>query len=136
MGYDKPMTTKKSSETSIKKNSINRKKIVPFLVRLFPNIGPHRRDDEYIFKNLPRNELQIYSWMDTTLREIAEFIKQIISESRVNRRISFCCINIIRPKPIFKSIGVVHTIARRQDDNITLRDIKFEIVEFIDVSII
>lgn len=57
--------------------SIDREKTCPFLIRLFYNVGPHRREDEYLPRALPRNELQIYTWFDATLREITELVKQV-----------------------------------------------------------
>merc|ERR1719199_2010175 len=115
--------------------SVNRNKTVPFLIRVFPNVGPHRREDDYLGKELPKNELRIHSWMDATLRELAELIKQAIPETRGNRRISFRRVCRTRPRPIMRQMGVVHSSARGLEERCMIKDKMFEIGDFIDISI-
>merc|ERR1711988_793567 len=47
----------KINHSSCSSFTVDRQKIVPFLIRLFPNAGPHRRENEYFTKKLPKNEL-------------------------------------------------------------------------------
>merc|ERR1712039_831847 len=119
----------------IRNASVDRRKTVPFLIRLFPNAGPHRREEEYLLKNLPKTELQIYTWMDATLRELTELIKQAIPETRGNRRISFRCVTFTGLKPKMKQIGVVHSNIPGQDDTLTINNDIFNIGDFIDIGI-
>merc|ERR1712139_490383 len=114
--------------------SVDRHKTVPFLIRIFPNAGPHRREDEYFTKNLPKNELRIHTWMDATLRELTELIKQAVPESRGNRRISFRRVCITGIRPIMRQMGVVHSSAPGHEDKYMIKDKKFEIGDLIDIS--
>nr|XP_027222809.1 histone deacetylase complex subunit SAP18-like [Penaeus vannamei] len=49
---------------------IDREKTCPLLLRVFCSNGRHNSLAEYRRGNTPPNELQIYTWMDATLREI------------------------------------------------------------------
>jgi histone deacetylase complex subunit SAP18 len=136
--FDRNIDTSLSFEIDTFGNSffIDRENTVPFLIRLFPNVGPHRREDVYSAKNLPKNELQIHTWMDATLRELTELIKQAIPETRGNRRISFRRVCLKRKKTIMRQMGVVHSSSRGQEDDCMIKNKKFEIGDFIDISIL
>lgn len=56
--------------------SVNREKTVPCLVRMFPTAHRHREDTVY-YNGLPKAEVQVYTWLDCTLRELADLLKQV-----------------------------------------------------------
>jgi len=55
---------------------IDRKKKCPFLIRVFPSHGDHNGISSYHNGSVPKEELAIYTWQDTKLKDIAELVKQ------------------------------------------------------------
>jgi len=83
-------------------------------------------------------ELQIYTWTDATLREIADLIKDVSPEARErNARLQF---KLIYPdkagRNVMTDIGMIHSQRRGRDDLKTLQAAKFQIGDFIDLAII
>ncbi|CAJ0758928.1 20386_t:CDS:2, partial [Entrophospora sp. SA101] len=64
---------------------------VPFLLRMFCRPSYHHRPDDYTPERLPiDDEVQIYTWKDATLKEIANLIKEVNQDAnRPNARLSF-----------------------------------------------
>jgi len=89
--------------------------------------------------NTPANELQIYTWMDATLKELEGLVKEVNPEAR--RRGTYFDFALVYPdlrqNPRCQTRDVGTTIAsqRGPDDNKTLHDCKFVIGDFIDVAI-
>ncbi|RXM33857.1 Histone deacetylase complex subunit SAP18, partial [Acipenser ruthenus] len=55
----------------------------PLLLRVFTtNNGRHHRMDEFARANVPSSELQIYTWMDATLKELTSLVKEVYPEAR------------------------------------------------------
>ncbi|TKC44743.1 hypothetical protein EI555_008338 [Monodon monoceros] len=53
---------------------IDREKTCPLLLRVFTtNYGRHHRMHEFSRGNVPSCELQIYTWMDATLKELTRY---------------------------------------------------------------
>uniref|UniRef100_A0A3Q4I319 18 kDa Sin3-associated polypeptide n=1 Tax=Neolamprologus brichardi TaxID=32507 RepID=A0A3Q4I319_NEOBR len=46
------------------------------------NSGRHHRVDEFARGNVPSSELQIYTWMDATLKELTSLVKEVYPEAR------------------------------------------------------
>ncbi|KAJ9582506.1 hypothetical protein L9F63_003199 [Diploptera punctata] len=61
---------------------VDREKTCPLLLRVFCNTGRHHNILDYSRGNVPANELQIYTWMDATLREITSLVKEVNPEAR------------------------------------------------------
>ncbi|KAG7235141.1 hypothetical protein CRUP_024723, partial [Coryphaenoides rupestris] len=62
---------------------IDREKTCPLLLRVFTtNNGRHHRMDEFTRGNVPASELQIYTWMDATLKELTSLVKEVFPEAR------------------------------------------------------
>lgn len=57
-------------------------KICPLLLRIFCSTGRHHTPGDYARGKTPENELQIYTWMDCTLRELMKLIKDVNPEAR------------------------------------------------------
>lgn len=63
---------------------INREKTCPFLLRLFYKVDKEYNVDDMdiLTKDNNSNELQIYAWIDITMREIVTLVKDFYKDSR------------------------------------------------------
>ncbi|KAJ1971251.1 hypothetical protein H4R34_005803, partial [Dimargaris verticillata] len=112
---------------------------VPFLLRVFYRIGDHNSLEAYN-RGIDQldNELQIHTWRDATLKEIALLIQEVVEEARgVNVRFSFRLIypNYIQLAYTNKSLGNVCNYKDTPIDNKTLADCRFVIGDYLDVAI-
>jgi histone deacetylase complex subunit SAP18 len=114
--------------------------------------GRHNALSDYNNGSTPTNELQIYTWLDCTLRELSSLIKDVNVESRkrgVEFRFSvgmffrlvwlFNFPVSVTPHPrssrfILNDVGVVTNGERGNDDSKTLSSCNFAIGDYIDVS--
>jgi len=66
----------------------------PLLLRLFPQQGGHHKLGDYAAHGkLPQGEIQVHTWMDADLRELAELVKEMTPAARSRRaRISFALV--------------------------------------------
>ena len=53
---------------------VNRKKICPFLIRVFYNFYEFNKISSFDTENIELNDLHIYTWMDSDLKELTELI--------------------------------------------------------------
>jgi len=120
--------------------AVDRDRTCPFLLRVFYKIDEHHdlRDFAVRGKEPVAEELQIYTWTDATLREIADLIKDVSPEARErNARLQF---KLIYPdkagRNVMADIGTIHSQRRGRDDTKTLQAAKFQIGDFIDLAII
>merc|ERR1711935_1065254 len=65
-----------------KAQSVDREKTCPLLLRVFTSKDRHHRPDDFGRNQTPANELQVYTWMDATLKEITNLVKEVHPESR------------------------------------------------------
>ena len=65
-----------------KPQSVDREKTCPLLLRVFTSKDRHHRPDDFGRNQTPANELQVYTWMDATLKEITNLVKEVHPESR------------------------------------------------------
>eukprot|EP01083_Nonionella_stella_P122484 368539_1 len=124
---------------------VDREKCTPFLIRVFVHRGRHAEDEEYRDPtNLPqKGQIHIHTWMDATLLELKQLISKVIPElsspSGNDAVLSFALVYPDRKgKMIVKSCGKVMNTDRdrhKKDAQKTLKDLKFEIGDFLDVSI-
>ncbi|CAJ0645483.1 4226_t:CDS:2 [Entrophospora sp. SA101] len=133
------MTEKNIPTSGKKKLAIDREKTAPFLLRIFCKPSYHHRIDDYTPEHLPiDDEVQIYTWKDATLKEIANLIKEVNKDAkRPKARLSFKLVYIdnLRGRYIFKELGVVSNSASSIDDDKNLDDARFVIGDFLDVAI-
>ena len=117
---------------------INREKSCPLLLRVFCRMGQHHDVREYARGNTPSNELQIYTWMDATLKELSSLVKEVNPDAR--KKGTFFDVAVVYPdsrSPVYRlrEIGSVCSGRRGADDNATLASKRFQIGDYIDVAI-
>ncbi|XP_065904375.1 histone deacetylase complex subunit SAP18-like [Dysidea avara] len=118
--------------------TVDREKTCPLLLRVFCNAGRHHRLDEFSRGNVPSNELQIYTWLDCTLRELMSLVKEVNPELRAKGTMfSFAT---IYPDPRrggyrLKELGQTISGRKGSDDNITLQSRRFQIGDYLDVAV-
>jgi len=129
----------KAEKPEVPKFVVDREKTCPLLLRVFCSQHRHNNMSEYMRGQTPQNELQIYTWMDATLKELTGLIKEVNPESR--RRGTYFDFAIVYPDlrqgPRCSSRDIGTTVAGQKgpDDNMTLKEAKFCIGDFLDVSI-
>lgn len=122
------------------------------LLRIFVSNGRHNLSSEYNNGATPSNELQIYTWLDCTLRELSTLIKDVNVESRkrggefrfavglFNKFLANLHFSIlVTPHPrssrfIINDVGVITNGERGNDDTKSLQSCNFAIGDYIDVS--
>lgn len=91
------------------------------------------------FINFPRFQLQIYTWMDASLRELTTLVRDVNPDTR--KKGTYFDFAIVYPDPQrpgyrMREIGVTCSGQKGGDDTKTLAQAKFSIGEFLDISII
>ncbi|CAJ0565959.1 unnamed protein product, partial [Mesorhabditis spiculigera] len=118
---------------------VDREKTCPLLLRIFCSNSRHNPISEYGNRgSVPANELQVYTWLDCSLRELTQLIKEVNPEAR--KRGTTFDYSVVAPDrmgPRFqmREIGNTMNGSRGVDDNKTLHQCKFEIGDYIDVAI-
>ncbi|CAO1346194.1 unnamed protein product [Diamesa hyperborea] len=119
--------------------TVDREKTCPLLLRVFCSVsGRHNNLSEFSHGNTPSNELQIYTWMDATLREITTLIRDVNPETR--RKGTYFDFALVFPESRpgvyrMREIGVTCSGSRGADDNKTLAQAKFCIGDYLDINI-
>ena len=102
--HDRRNNRERSREKKIKKNisseikfahlnqefskEINRKKICPFLIRVFYNFFDYNDINSFDQDKIELNELHIYTWMDSSLKELTELILGAL-HNQINKKKNF-----------------------------------------------
>ncbi|KAI9287067.1 Sin3 associated polypeptide p18-domain-containing protein [Umbelopsis sp. AD052] len=122
--------------------TVDREKDCPFLLRLFCKVGSHHPIGEFDLKRVPsKDELQLYTWRNATLEEIAQLIMDVYPEAQLpDARLSFRLVYLDsqRATYTYKDIGRVAfggKNANPQDHQKTLETTRFMIGDYIDVAI-
>ncbi len=107
-------------------------------MRVFCNTnGRHNRNSDYN-RGVPGNELQIYTWLDATLKELTRLITEVYPNTKVKGTVfSFA---VCWPSPrlsvfTMKDIGRTVIGQKGPDDNMTLKQKQFVIGDYLDVAI-
>uniref|UniRef100_A0A3Q2ZAS6 Histone deacetylase complex subunit SAP18 n=1 Tax=Kryptolebias marmoratus TaxID=37003 RepID=A0A3Q2ZAS6_KRYMA len=118
---------------------IDREKTCPLLLRVFTtNSGRHHRVDEFSRGNVPSSELQIYTWMDATLKELTGLVKEVYPEARKKgTHFSFAIVlhSEQRPTGLVGDIGSTVSGRKGPDDSMTLQSQRFQIGDYLDIAI-
>ncbi|KAF9544380.1 mtDNA inheritance, partitioning of the mitochondrial organelle [Mortierella hygrophila] len=77
-----PASTTTTTATPTVPSIIDREKLCPFLLKMFYKQGEHHRVDQYKPTSLPpkSSELQLYTWKNATMGEIASLVQQAIPD--------------------------------------------------------
>jgi len=117
---------------------IDREKTCPLLLRVFCSNARHHRVTEYMRGQTPANELQIYTWLDCSLRELMGLIKEVNTEAR--RPGTYFDFAVVRPEQHsgtfeMRELGSTTSGIKGLDDNKSLQELKFVIGDYIDVAV-
>jgi len=121
-----------------KPEAVDREKTCPLLLRVFTTKGNHHRPDDFSRNQTPSNELQVYTWMDASLKEITNLVKEVHPESRKKGTIfdfAICYQDNRLQRYRVKEIGQTVSGKKSSDDSVTLKSSKFQIGDFMDIAI-
>ncbi|XP_044477432.1 histone deacetylase complex subunit SAP18-like isoform X1 [Mangifera indica] len=120
---------------------VDREKTCPLLLRVFTKIGSHHSVEDFAVRGKePKDEVQIYTWKDATLRELTDLVKEVAPEARRrNAKLSFAFVYPDkRGRFVLRQVGMTHSYGngRRLDDSKALAELNFEIGDYLDVAIL
>lgn len=122
-----------------KGSNLDRSRTCPFLLRVFHKVGGHHGVEEFAERgNEPvDDELQVYTWPDVTLRELADLVKDVAPEARtLTARLTF---RLIYPdkagRNVMMELGTVSALKRSPDDLKRLSESKFQTGDLLDLAI-
>lgn len=121
--------------------TVDREKTCPLLLRVFSKRGVHHRLEDYAKRGHEPvdDEVQIYTWPDATLRELADLIAEVRPEARGRHtRLGFAFVYPDRRGVnVMKVVGEVFSSADRRgpDDEKQLHQLQFQTGDFLDVAI-
>ncbi|KAH7641325.1 histone deacetylase complex subunit SAP18 [Dermatophagoides farinae] len=120
-------------------DNVDREKKCPLLLRVFINTsGRHYHLSEYSRGNVPSKEVQIYTWMDATLKELTGLVKEVNQDARKpGTRFEFALVFPDARNPMYRirEIGMTINGRKEPDDMKTLAQSRFQIGDFLDVAI-
>merc|ERR1712018_321886 len=129
-----------------KEGEIDREKVCPLLLRVFCANSRHNNLTDYNRGKVPPNELQIYTWMDASLKELMSLVREVNPESR--KKGTYFDFAIISPAMgrgnyqngqtchyVSRDIGTTVSGTKGLDDNKTLAQARFVIGDYIDIAI-
>uniref|UniRef100_A0A6N2JXR9 Histone deacetylase complex subunit SAP18 n=1 Tax=Salix viminalis TaxID=40686 RepID=A0A6N2JXR9_SALVM len=117
---------------------IDREKTCPLLLRVFTKIGSHHKPEDFAVRGKePKDEVQIYTWKDATLRELTDLVKEVAPEARRrNAKLSFAFVYPDKNgRFVLRVVGMTHSSGRRPDDLKALAELNFQIGDYLDVAI-
>eukprot|EP00397_Hematodinium_sp_SG-2012_P044245 GEMP01049375.1.p1 GENE.GEMP01049375.1~~GEMP01049375.1.p1 ORF type:complete len:182 (+),score=41.15 GEMP01049375.1:57-602(+) len=121
------------------KPQLDRNRICPFLLRIFHKMGEHHSLEDFQPGKEPEgSELQVYTWSDVTLRELADLVKDVASDALApEARLSF---RLIYPgkdgKNVMTDVGEVLSITKGESDNKLLSDSNFQVGDCLSLAIL
>uniref|UniRef100_T1KN61 18 kDa Sin3-associated polypeptide n=1 Tax=Tetranychus urticae TaxID=32264 RepID=T1KN61_TETUR len=110
---------------------VDREKTCPLLLRVFLSNGRHHSPIEYNRGNVPSNELQIYTWMDASLKELTNLVKEVNPDARrKGTYFDFALVfpDLRTPGYRMRDIGSTCSGQKGVDDTKTLAQSRFQIV--------
>lgn len=109
------------------------------MLRVFVSTtGHHFKISEYNKGNVPQNELQIYTWKDATLNELALLVKEVNPEARrKGTKFNFALVYPDPRAPIYRmrEIGSTVTGQKGPDDLKTLAQARLSIGDYMEIAI-
>ncbi|XP_017494587.1 PREDICTED: histone deacetylase complex subunit SAP18-like, partial [Rhagoletis zephyria] len=120
-------------------DTVDREKKCPLLLRVFiNNHGRHHHLNEFARGNVPSKEVQIYTWMDATLKELTALVKEVNQECRKpGSRFDFALVFPDSRANTYRMREIGSTVSGRKDpaDMKTLGQARFQIGDYFDVAI-
>jgi len=121
------------------KVKVNRENVCPTLLRVFVRQGvDHIEADFFNRDKLPKGDVCIHVWKDTTLRELTELLKE--PEPSIRNWGSRMHYRLIYPdrggRLVLRELGVVDGHRNARDDFRTLDDIRWQYGDFIAATIL
>ncbi|KAJ8632692.1 hypothetical protein MRB53_026028 [Persea americana] len=120
---------------------VDREKTCPLLLRVFTKIGSHHTKEDFAVRGKePKDEVQIYTWKDATLRELTDLVKEVAPTAR--RRDAKLSFAFVYPdkhgRYVVRQVGMTNSYAsgRRLDDGKALAELSFQIGDYLDVAIL
>uniref|UniRef100_A0A7S4KEM1 Histone deacetylase complex subunit SAP18 n=1 Tax=Paramoeba aestuarina TaxID=180227 RepID=A0A7S4KEM1_9EUKA len=115
---------------------VDREKVCPFLLRVFPCEGGHHRESEFISINsVPSGEVHLYTWSDATFSEISNLLRNVNESMRVpGVRLSYA---VVAPNHQGQFHGREVAVLNPQggDGQLTLGQVGLEPGDFLDVAV-
>lgn len=128
------VTTEKKIEVE---DAVDRVKTCPLLLRVFCREGGHHRPEDFANNHVPPEELQIYTWMDATLKELSMLVKETTASARWSgARLAFSSAYRDNGGRVhMRPLGTVLNSEPTPDESKTLRSLRFRIGDFVDIAI-
>ncbi|CAK8672369.1 histone deacetylase complex subunit SAP18-like [Clavelina lepadiformis] len=117
---------------------VDREKTCPLLLRVFvSDDGRHHRPDDFSKTSVPSNELQIYTWMDASLKELTSLVKEVRPDARKKGTVFKFAVVFQDRTGRFRMREVGQTVggSKGPNDTVTLASHHFEIGDFMDIAI-
>mmetsp|Transcript_49918 Transcript_49918/g.118908 ORF Transcript_49918/g.118908 Transcript_49918/m.118908 type:complete len:163 (+) Transcript_49918:63-551(+) len=137
--YDRPMARAPPLSAPGPKKGVDRSKTCPFLLRVFHKIGGHHGIEAFAVRGKEPTdaELQVYTWPDVTLRELADLVKDVAPEARApTARLDF---RLIYPdkegRNVMSELGTVTAAKKGPHDDKTLSSSKYQTGDLLDLAI-
>lgn len=117
---------------------VDRTKVCPFLLRVFPKENEFNRMDEFSRARLPQNELQIYTWMSETLRTLTQLIKSQLPAFRAKDTQFYfgAAFPDNRGNYTLKTLGMTQGGRKGSDDQLSLGDLNFRIGHYLLIKVV
>ncbi|CAM8946567.1 unnamed protein product [Rhodiola kirilowii] len=121
---------------------IDREKTCPLLLRVFTKVGGHHATEDFAVRGKePKDEVQIYTWKDATLRELTDLVKEVSPAARRrDAKLSFAFVYPDkRGRFVVREVGQTLSYGngkRMLDDGKALADLNFMIGDYLDVAIL
>ncbi|KAJ7951036.1 histone deacetylase complex subunit SAP18-like [Quillaja saponaria] len=119
---------------------VDREKTCPLLLRVFTKAGGHHTNEDFAVRGKePKDEVQIYTWKDATLRELTDLVKEVAPEARRrNAKLSFAFVYPDKHgRFLVREVGKTFSYGNRKlDDGKALAELGFEIGDYLDVAIL
>lgn len=122
---------------------VDREKTCPLLLRVFTKVGGHHVKEDFAVRGKePKDEVQIYTWMDATLRELTDLVKEVAPAARKREaKLSFAFVYPDKNgRFVVKGVGMTNSFAigrdGRIDDAKMLKELGFQIGDYLSVAIL
>jgi len=116
---------------------VNRANVSPTLIRIFLKNNESHKEEEFSGKNTPEREINLHLWVDATLREITDLLKETQPVAREwGSRLNYSLVYPDkRGKNVLKEIGSVDAHRFGRDDNRTLDELHYQMGDFLAISL-